>query len=39
VVVGRRRRHGGRWVRLVPSPDADTRPTEREGDGEGLRDG
>jgi len=39
VVVGRRRRHGGRWVRLVPSPDADTRPAEREGDGEELRDG
>jgi CDP-diacylglycerol--serine O-phosphatidyltransferase len=39
VVVGRRRRHGGRWVRLVPSPDPDTRPAGSTGDGEEPRDG
>jgi hypothetical protein len=39
VVVGRRRRHAGRWVRLVPSPDSDNPPAENAGDGEEIRDG
>ena len=28
VVVGRRRRQGGRWVRLVPTPESDGGPVD-----------
>jgi hypothetical protein len=39
VVVGRRRRQVGRWVRLVPTPGTDGRPANSPADTEELRDG